>query len=47
MRMEARLQEIDRLAGNDLSKLIRLFEEINGDIVAMKAQFQGNFVQRE
>ncbi len=37
-RMEVRLQELDRLAGNDLSNLVKLFEEINGDIAAMKAQ---------
>jgi hypothetical protein len=39
MTMEVRLQEFDRLAGNGLSELIKLFEDINKDIVAMKAQF--------
>ncbi len=37
-RMEVRLQELDQLAGNDLSNLVKLFEEINGDIAVMKAQ---------
>ena len=39
MRMEASLQELDDVVGNnDLNKLIRLLEEINADIAAMKAQ---------
>ncbi len=38
-RMEARLQELDRLtSNNELSKFIELLEEINSDIAAMKAQ---------
>jgi hypothetical protein len=36
--MEVRLQELDRLTDNDLSNLVKLFEEINGDIAAMKEQ---------
>jgi hypothetical protein len=46
-RMEARLQELDNLVGNnDLSKLIRLIEEINADIAAMKVQLSGSVISR-
>lgn len=47
MRMEARLQRIDRLCGNELSGLISLFEEIGNDIAAMKAQAQEYLVRQD
>ena len=46
MTMEVRLQEFDRLAGNGLSEVITLFEEINGDIAAMKSQLSGSTISR-
>jgi hypothetical protein len=46
-RMEARLQELDNLVGNnELSKFIRLLEEINADVAAMKAQLSGRVISR-
>jgi phage shock protein A len=45
-RMEARLQEINKVTGGDLSKLVSLFEEINGDIAAMKAQLLSGSISR-
>ncbi len=45
-RMEARLQELDMLCGNDLSRLIGLFEDIGNDIATMKLQAQEYLVKQ-
>lgn len=44
--MEVRLQEFNKLVGNDLSNLISLFEEINGDIASMKSQLSSGSILR-
>jgi hypothetical protein len=46
-RMEARLQKLDKLCGNDLSRLIGLFEDISNDIATMKVQAQKYLVRQE
>jgi hypothetical protein len=46
MKMEARLQELDELCGNDLSRLIGLFEDIGNDIATMKLQAQEYLVKQ-